>query len=223
MPQPDPYREPFLPGQIYPPLGFAPDGTPQYLPGQQPAPPPRREAQPPVVVRDEEPPQQRSGNRLLGIVTVAAILAFVLLAVTIGRALTSNDQESDAQQVPTIIQVPDTPTDQMPQVPGIPTNEPDTPGAPIPGQIPSAGKAIEYQVTSSTPATIIYSGERGLQTVIGAPTTWSTRFTGAGGPLRVLVLAGEGAASCRITVDGKPMVSDEIAPESIRRLVSCRG
>ncbi|GAB91845.1 hypothetical protein [Gordonia rhizosphera] len=228
----DLYRTPLYP-QLYPPLGYAPDGTPIFVPGQQGAPP-----SPPLepiadsgsgdsAGADEAPPAapgrgDRSDRRLIGVLSLVAIAAIGLLALTVGRAALRTDEPAAAPTLPVFI-TPTEPPTVAPGVPGLPGDAtealPGDPGAPV----APIGKQVVYEVTSAGGATILYVDAAGLRTTIGAPSPWTLSFTGSANPLRVLVLAGPGAASCVIKVDGRIVAADRISADSTRRTVSCRA
>ncbi len=226
-PPDDLYRTPIY-GQLYPPLGYAPDGTPQFVPGQQPTrpqPDPSAGYSPDSDTDDpgsaEPPPDDRrprlpkSDRRLVGILALVAVAALGLLALTVGRAALRSDVEPAAGPTLPVV-ISDVPT-RMPT--GVPRDERPTPGAPM---VPS-GKEVVYEVTATSPTTILYVDDNGLRTTVGAPTNWTITFTSTSNPLRILVLAGEGDARCSISVDGRTVSSDRISAQTPRRTVSCRA
>ncbi|MYR07438.1 hypothetical protein GTV32_14490 [Gordonia sp. SID5947] len=223
-PPDDLYRIPLYP-HLYPPLGYAPDGRPIFVPGEPEKPSTAvdgTEAPDSGVLTDEAPTAVRvrsSERRLVGVLALVAVAALGLLAVTVGRASLRDDPPPTAdREMPVIITQLPTQTPTAP--PGGDTDEmpgaPNSPGSP-------AGKEIVYEVTASSPTTILYVDADGLRTTIGAPTTWTVSFTGTANPLRVLVLAGDGDAQCLIKVDGRPVAADRISAQSPRRTVSCRA
>ncbi|AZG46744.1 hypothetical protein [Gordonia insulae] len=225
-PPDDLYRTPLY-AQLYPPLGYTPDGRPVFVPGQPSGPDPTLEQRDEVVptpADDGDVPDETSrrlassDRRLVGVLALVAVAALSLLAVTVGRAALRDDEPPTAQpDMPVVIS--ELPT-RMPTA--APDDEPDTPGAPG-GQTLPIGKAVIYEVTTSSPATILYVDDNGLRTTVDDSTKWTITFTGSANPLRVLVLAGQGAATCAITVDGRTVATDRIAAESPRRTVSCRA
>ncbi|MGC4960559.1 hypothetical protein [Gordonia sp. DT101] len=229
-PPDDLYRIPLYP-HLYPPLGYTPDGRPIFVPGEQDR-PPAPEGMPGapdsgLPTTDDAPrpaaSARSSDRRLVGVLAIVAVAALGLLAMTVGRAALRDDPQPAAdRQLPVVItQLPTQMPTQMPTAP--PGGDPDeVPGGPNSPASP-VGKEIVYEVTASSPTTILYVDAEGLRTRIGAPTTWTVSFTGTANPLRVLVLAGDGDAQCLIKVDGRPVAADRITAQSPRRTVSCRA
>ncbi|WAC57869.1 hypothetical protein [Gordonia sp. SL306] len=229
-PPDDLYRIPLYP-HLYPPLGYAPDGRPIFVPGEpeRPSAPPDGTSNGPdsgIPATDAPTPAagaRSSDRRLVGVLAIVAVAALGLLAMTVGRAALRDDPQPAAdQQLPVVItQLPTELPTQMPTAPpgGNPDEVPGDPNSPA----SPVGKEIVYEVTASSPTTILYVDADGLRTTIGAPTTWTVRFTGTGNPLRVLVLAGDGDAQCLIKVGGRPVAADRITAQSPRRTVSCRA
>ncbi|MXP21618.1 hypothetical protein GIY30_09685 [Gordonia sp. HNM0687] len=228
-PADDLYRAPLY-GQLYPPLGYAPDGTPLFVPGQPTAagsrptgPCDAAPGAPQAPGTDDEPagepapsPRPATDRRLVGLVALVAVAALGLLALTVGRAALRGDEPVTQPTLPMVIS--ELPTRPPTAAPGAPTQ----PGAPgVPGQ--PAGREVTYEVTASSPATILYVDDVGLRTTVGASAAWTITFTGSANPLRVLVLAGAGEAGCTISVDGRVVAEDRITADSPRRTVSCRA
>ncbi|MGV9709640.1 hypothetical protein ACWDTI_03135 [Gordonia sp. NPDC003424] len=213
--------------RLYPPLGFGPDGMPRTV-GPQPVSTPAPAAPDPTTtspvidgdtgVDDSTPmPRRTSSNRGLwrglALVVVLVVGLFLIVHTWAGRNADTVTQPPVPITLPTLPTImPTIPSEGPGAQPGLPAN----PTAPI-------GREVVYQVMSTTSTTIIYVDPRGLRTMIGAPNTWSVTFTATSNPLRILVLAGGGAASCTITVDGRVVATDQITEESPRRTVSCRG
>ncbi|MFW0786174.1 hypothetical protein AAFP35_16845 [Gordonia sp. CPCC 206044] len=236
-PADDLYRTPLHP-QLYPPLGYGPDGTPIFVPGQKapvagPAAGAGADGGPPRAPEEAaglpEPDgrrrrEQASDRRLVGVLALVAVAALGLLALTVGRAALRDDESTTATEPTLPMVIPEAPTG-LPTAPG---QEPGGGSDEIPGVVPNdpaspAGKEVVYQVTASTATTILYVDAEGLRTTVGAPSPWTVSFTANANPLRILVLAGRGAASCEIKVDGQTIASDQITETSTRRTVSCRG
>lgn len=233
-PSDDVYRTPIY-GQLYPPLGYAPDGTPLFVPGQPtgapgqashgdssagtpsgaPADGVTADGTRPIepgegVDSGRRPPSDR---RLVGLVALVAVAALGLLALTVGRAALRGDEPVTQPTLPMVIsELPTQPPTAAPGVPGGPGDSART-----------AGKEVTYEVAASSPSTILYVDDVGLRTTVGASAAWTVTFTGSANPLRVLVLAGEGEARCTITVDGRVVAEDRITAQSPRRTVSCRA
>ncbi|MEE4023872.1 hypothetical protein V1Y59_12355 [Gordonia sp. PKS22-38] len=228
QPPDDLYRTPLYP-QLYPPLGYAPDGSPIFVPGQPPDPGRSTDTTPPQTPDGSVAPDsdketddglQRSPSdrRLVGIVALVAVAALGLLALTVGRAALRGDDPVTQPTLPMVIS-------ELPTPPRTPQQEPTAPGDPaVPGNpAQPGGREVVYEVAASSPATILYVDDVGLRTTIGSSTSWTITFTGSANPLRVLVLAGDGEATCSITVDGRVVATDRITAESPRRTVSCRA
>lgn len=232
-PPDDLYRTPLY-GLPYPPLGYAPDGTPLFVPGQptgadRPAAGPGEGAPgtPHAAVTGhgltDETERAATGvarpgsdRRLVGLVALVAVAALGLLALTVGRAALRGDEPVTQPTLPMVIsELPTQPPTAAPRAP----TEPGAPG--VPGQ--PAGKEVTYEVTASSPTTILYVDDVGLRTTVGASAAWTITFIGSANPLRVLVLAGAGDARCTITVDGRVVAEDRITADSPRRTVSCRA
>ncbi|MDY6809733.1 MAG: hypothetical protein SW127_12050 [Actinomycetota bacterium] len=227
-PPDDLYRAPLY-GQLYPPLGYAPDGTPLFVPGQPTGvgsrptgPDDGAPGAPQVPGTHGEPaaqpgpsPRPASDRRLVGLVALVAVAALGLLALTVGRAALRGDEPVTQPTLPMVIsELPTRPPTAAPGAPGAPT-QPGAPGVP--------GQEVTYEVTASSPATILYVDDVGLRTTVGASAAWTITFTGSANPLRVLVLAGAGEAGCTISVDGRVVAEDRITAASPRRTVSCRA
>lgn len=227
-PRPDDlYRRPLQ--QLYPPLGFTDEGAPVFVPGRpEPLYPPTPSPTTPVdessTRRDDAPavpppPPRRSERRLVGVLALLAVAALALFAITVGRSVLGNQDTDTATEpsIPVIITA-------VPTAPDTPDNS--GPGGTAPGadgSSPAIGKDVIYQVTSDAPTTIVYVDGDGLRTMVGAPTSWMVTFVGNSNPLRILVLAGSGAATCTIKIGGQTVASDTISADSPRRTATCRA
>ncbi|SKZ32224.1 Uncharacterised protein [Mycobacteroides abscessus subsp. abscessus] len=238
----DLYRAPLMPG-LYPPLGFAPDGTPRFVPGQQPsqtaagpqtsAPggatpphggPPPDETEPDPTDFDDERRQPKSPGKFGTGVVFALVAAVVLGLVFYGFSLIrqSGAQSQDAPATLTIVDptVPDVPTQQ--QQPGNPMLPPGA--TPAPRDSDTAGRSVTYDATIEGSGTILYVDDVGLRSEFTPPPTWHLEFTAGSAPLRLLVLAGQNSsASCEIKVDGQSVSIDRVDAGSARRTASCRA
>lgn len=220
--------------QLYPPLGYASDGTPMFRPGQ----PTNTELN--LAERAERAEAERiataereadssageSRSRILDVPTATLILTLgvvVLLVVAFVGFLGLRNGSSDEP-------VADSPliTDTMP-IPRTfepPSLTPPEPGQQLPGRpgerIDPQNKPVTYEATIDGQATILYVDDAGLRSEFAPTNPWTVRFTGGINPLRLLVIAGTGSSvSCSITVDGEKVVEDTVTPSSTRRTASC--
>ncbi len=229
----DPYGRPVAP-QLYPPLGYASDGTPLFRPGQ-----PtntelnlaeraeRAEAERVATAeREADAADGQRGSRILDVPTATLVLTLgvvVLLVVAFVGFLGLREGSSEDA-------VADSPlaTDTMP-IPRTfepPSLSPPDPGQQLPGQpedrIDPQNKPVTYEATIDGQATILYVDDAGLRSEFAPTNPWTVQFTGGINPLRLLVIAGTGSAvSCSITVDGEVVVEDTVTPSSTRRTASC--
>ncbi|GAC67706.1 hypothetical protein [Gordonia soli] len=229
----DLYRRP-LSGGLYPPLGHGPDGTPLFVPGQPlrserpPTPPPSDDGAGPETVDSPD----RARRPFAGLAVAVVLLVVAVLVAVAGASWLRPDPTPDDSALPTITELPEVPT--YPTAPRTRTPDTDQPGARQPGLVPpggtddptapridATGKSIVYETTVSGTATLLYIDDGGLQTVISAPPTWTIAFTGSTMPLRLLVIAGDGTASCTIKVDGKVVVTDRVGETTAARTASC--
>lgn len=229
--------------QLYPPLGFAPDGTPLFWPGQQtPHPGARRPddsgRQAPDQDRttasadDDSPPAPQSRPRRTTdtvptvrsmAITAAALAAAVILVVLVAIAFLRAGPDQDST---TAADLPTFTTETFTRIPTtgprLTPSRPDRSTPRSPAGIDPAGKQITYQVTIEGTATILYVDAAGLRTEFAPPATWKYTFTGSYNPLRLIVVVGSGStATCTITVDGRAVVNDEVGPTSAKRSASC--
>ncbi|MCR5980349.1 hypothetical protein GDN83_21880 [Gordonia jinghuaiqii] len=227
---PDPYGQPNSLG-LYPPLGYAPDGTALFRPGQPTntelnlAERAEREARD-AEARAEAAADSTSGSRIpkvststlmvgLGVV-VLVVIAFVGLS-----GLRNSAPERPVAEPPLITDtMPDPRTFEPPRL------TPPEPGTPSPGQpggrVDAENKPVTYEATIDGQATILYVDDAGLRSEFAPSNPWTVEFTGGVNPLRLLVIAGTGSgARCSISVDGEVVVQDTVSSSSARRTASC--
>lgn len=246
----DLYRVPLMPG-LYPPLGFAPDGTPLFRPDQrQPSPTQTSQAEwpqstnnsagmpypgdgtaPPVppdaTFDDAAPDEQRRQPQSPGRFGVGLVFALVA-AVVVGLVFYgfSLIRHSDAQQeAPTTLTIVEPTPPDIPTQRQQPTNPMVPPGAaPAPRDSETVGRSVTYDATIEGSGTILYVDDVGLRSEFTPPPTWHLEFTAGSAPLRLLVLAGaNSSASCEIKVDGQTISTDRVDAGSTRRTATCRG
>ncbi|MFE0748569.1 hypothetical protein [Gordonia sp. NPDC058843] len=229
----DLYGQPVAP-QLYPPLGYASDGTPLFRPGQ-----PtdtelnlaeraeRAEAERVATVeREADRADGQRGSRILDVPTATLVLTLgvvVLLVVAFVGFLGLREGSSDE----TVAESPlVTDTMPLPRTFEPPSLSPPDPGRQLPGQpaerIDPQNKPVTYEATIDGQATILYVDDAGLRSEFAPTNPWTVQFTGGLNPLRLLVIAGTGSSvSCSITVDGEVVVEDTVTPSSTRRTASC--
>lgn len=223
-----PYRQPVARGQSYPPLGFTADGAPQYqyqppTPAAAPpvTPPP---VEPPTPMASPPKPPQDPKKRMLG--GLAAVLVFVL---AVAAALTFFSRDDDNQfaerSAPPATQPLDDPYLDDLEDPG-PSADPNAPSAPrrtTPGA-PGATAPTVYEVTTESPTAVVFLS-RGRMTVGDAPGgPWVQSTVTYGGQARITLLVPEGeAASCRITIDGEEVATQQIEASTSVRLLTCES
>ncbi|UEA60633.1 hypothetical protein LK459_07295 [Gordonia otitidis] len=247
----DLYRAPLMPG-LYPPLGFAPDGTPLFRPDQrQPSttqtsraewpqstndpagmPYPGDGTAPPVppdapfddAAPDEQRRQPQSPGRF-GVGLVFALVAAVVVGLVFYGFSLIRQSSAQSQDAPTTLTIVDPTTPDIPngqQQPGNPMPPPGATGAPRDSD--TTGRAVTYDATIEGSGTILYVDDVGLRSEFTPPPTWHLEFTAGSAPLRLLVLAGvNSSASCEIRVDGQTVSTDRVGPESTRRTATCRA
>ena len=243
----DLYRAPLMPG-LYPPLGFAPDGTPRFVPGQEPSrtaagpqtyapggatPPPGGlppnptepgRTEPDPTEFDDERRQPKSPGKFGTGVVFALVAAVVLGLVFYGFSLI---RQSDAlsQDAPTTLTIADPTTPDVPTQQQQPNNPMVPPGAtPAPHDRSTDGRSVTYDATIEGSGTILYVDDVGLRSEFTPPPTWHLEFTAGSAPLRLLVLAGlNSSASCEIKVDGQSVSIDRVDAGSSRRTATCRA
>ncbi|OUC81115.1 hypothetical protein [Gordonia lacunae] len=229
----DLYGRPVAP-QLYPPLGYASDGTPMFRPGQptntelhMAERAERAEAERVATAeREDDGRDGRAGSRIPKVPTATLVLTLglvVLLVVAfVGflglRAGSAEDPVADSPLI--------TDTMPIPRTFEPPSLSPPEPGQQLPGQprerIDPQNKPVTYEATIDGQATILYVDDAGLRSEFAPTNPWTVQFTGGVNPLRLLVIAGTGSAvSCSITVDGEKVVEDTVTPSSTRRTASC--
>lgn len=229
----DLYGQPVAP-QLYPPLGYAADGTPMFRPGQptnteltMAERAERAEAERVATAeREAESADGRPGSRIRKVPTATLILTLgvvVLLVVAfVGflglREEAPQDRFADSPAV--------TDTMPIPRTFEPPSLTPPDPGQRLPGQpgerIDPQNKPVTYEATIDGQATILYVDDNGLRSEFAPTNPWTVQFTGGVNPLRLLVIAGTGSSvSCSITVAGEVVVEDTVTPSSTRRTASC--
>ena len=241
----DLYSAPLMPG-LYPPLGFAPDGTPRFVPGQQPsrtaagpqaaapagvtpqsggvgAPPPGPTEPGPSIFDDERRPPKSPGKFGTGVVFVL-VAAVVLGLVFYGFSLI-RQSDAQSQDAPATLTLVDPTTPDVPPQQQQPDNPMVPPGAtPAPRDSDTAGRSVTYDATIEGSGTILYVDDVGLRSEFTPPPTWHLEFTAGSAPLRLLVLAGlNSSASCEIKVDGQSVSIDRVNAGSSRRTATCRA
>ncbi|WP_238420993.1 hypothetical protein [Gordonia sp. 'Campus'] len=229
----DPYAQPES-SRLYPPLGYAADGTPMFRPGQ----PTNTELN--AAERAERAEQHRaaatareaeassgrstSGMPKVSTATLMLSLGMVVLVViaVLGFAGLRESEPDEAVADPPLI----TDTMPIPRTFEPPSLTPQDPGGNLPGgpgeRIDPQNKPVTYDVTIDGQATILYVDDAGLRSDFAPRNPWTVQFTGGVNPLRLLVIAGTGSTvSCSITVDGEVVVEDTVTPTSSRRTASC--
>ncbi|AFR46959.1 hypothetical protein [Gordonia sp. KTR9] len=228
----DLYGQPVAP-QLYPPLGYASDGTPLFRPGQ----PTNTELtmaeraeraegeRIATAEREADDADGRAGSRVLGVPTATLVLTsgmVVLLVVAfVGFLGLRQGAEEPLADSPLT-----TDTMPIPRTFEPPSLTPPEPGQQLPGQpgerIDPQNKPVTYEATIDGQATILYVDDAGLRSEFAPTNPWTVQFTGGINPLRLLVIAGTGSAvTCSITVDGEVVVEDTVTPSSTRRTASC--
>lgn len=219
------YLQPIGP-QFYPPLGYADDGSAQYVPGQPPARPSHvpagtgviapgtpadaaLHATPGPVSHRAEP---RSGALWKTAVYLVVIVVLGAATVLMARNVLTDDGP-DEITLPTI-DTSDTWTVDPRTTPDTPTRRGVT--------VDSAGKTVVYQATINGVGVLAYSDATGTRSDVVSEPEWTVTFTGSGTPLRLLVIATSGSAvSCSIAVDGEVVARDAVTVESSRRTATC--
>ncbi|WP_298440740.1 hypothetical protein [Gordonia sp. (in: high G+C Gram-positive bacteria)] len=222
-----PYREPIARGQTYPPLGFADDGTPRY--GYTP---PTVAAQVPVEpapVQPGPPPPPKRDPAWRTVAGVASVLVLILVVAGALKLASSGGRDdlsvrSDPPQSQTLDD-PYLDGNQNPDQSGVPSFPmPPVPGGTTPAQPSGPPLPTLYEVTTQAQSTVLYrDGDiTKVTTKPGGP--WSVQAVTTG-LARITVLVGDGeAASCRITVDGKLVSSQQVSGGgSGMRLLVCQG
>lgn len=224
----DPYGH--TPGpQLYPPLGYAPDGTALFRPGQptntelriaeQAEREEARAAARSAAVPDDESRITKVSTSTL-IVCLGLVVLVAVAIVGFSGIFRNEPTELPLADPPTTIDVPLPRTFEPPQL------TPDDPGRPVPGgpdeRVNPQDKPVTYDVAIDGQATILYVDAMGLRSEFAPSNPWSVQFTGGDNPLRLLVIAGTGSgAKCSIKVDGKVVVEDTVTASSARRTASC--
>ncbi|AVL99328.1 hypothetical protein C6V83_02490 [Gordonia iterans] len=224
-----PYRQPVARGQTYPPLGFAPDGTPRYrYDAPTPAAAPPADPPPPPAPPDPEPPRRDPVARtMLGI---ASVVVLVLAVAGVLMVFSSGGDEENP-----LSQRSDPPLSQStddPYLEDLEENTPETidprrPSIPrVPGSSRPAGppRPTVYEVVTEGRATVLYRDgtQTKVESIQGGRWTEEAQTTGVA---RVSVLVAEGTtASCKITVDGQVVSERELEPgDDNLRLLVCQG
>ncbi|MDL9937720.1 hypothetical protein QSJ18_13280 [Gordonia sp. ABSL1-1] len=215
--------------QIYPPLGYASDGTPLFWPGQptgteararQAA--ERRAAEADrASAPSEESPRSLVPNvstTALGTVALAVLMIFVVLA---GMTLLRDRQPSGNYSGSDALTTLDEP--QSPHTFDPPSATEDDPSEPRRGGgIDARGHVVSYEVRIEGSATILYLDAVSVRSEFAPPPVWKVTFIGGRNPLRVIVALGErSGATCEITVDGQVVATDSVAPNSGRPSLAC--
>ena len=225
-----PYTQTPASSQLYPPLGYASDGTALFTPGQ----PTNTELR---AAEQAEREQARAAaeaaagaddeTRIPKVSTTSLIVCLglvVLVAVAIvgfSGMFRNEPTEPPLADPPTTID-----TVPLPRTFEPPRLTPDGPGGSAPGgpdeRVNPQDKPVTYEVAIDGQATILYVDAMGLRSEFAPSNPWSVEFTGSDNPLRLLVIAGTGSgAKCSITVDGKVVVKDTVTASSARRTASC--
>ena len=226
----DPYGQTPVSPRLYPPLGYAPDGTALFTPGQ-PTNTELRIAE--HAAREEARAEAASSDgpddesRITKVSTSSLIVCLglvVLVAVAIvgfSGMFRNEPTEPPLADPPTTID-----TVPLPRTFEPPRLTPDGPGQTAPGgpdeRVNPQDKPVTYDVAIDGQATILYVDSLGLRSEFAPSNPWSVEFTGGDNPLRLLVIAGTGSgAQCSITVDGRVVVEDTVTASSPRRTASC--
>ncbi|TSD94765.1 hypothetical protein FOV72_16295 [Gordonia rubripertincta] len=226
----DPYVQTPAPSQLYPPLGYAPDGTALFRPGQ-PTNTELRIAE--QASRDEarvaaESTRESDDESRLATVSTSSLIVCLGLVVLVAVAIVGFSGMFRNQPTEPPLADPPTTIDTvpLPRTFEPPRLTPDDPGRSAPGgpdqRVNPQDKPVTYEVTIDGQATILYVDSMGLRSEFAPSNPWSVEFTGGDNPLRLLVIAGTGSgAKCSITVDGKVVVEDAVTATSARRTASC--
>ncbi|MFC0313436.1 hypothetical protein ACFQNE_13480 [Gordonia phosphorivorans] len=229
-----PYRPPVARGQTYPALGFADDGTPQYQ-YQPPTPAAALSVTPPTQppagppTSPPEPPRDPLRRMLGGLAAVLILVLLVAAALTFFSGGDDADTRFAERSAPPATQPLDDPyLDDLenPRSSADP-NAPQSPrsSAPRPSAPGTRGTPLPtvYEVTTESLTTVVFLGQ-GRMRVAEAPGGRWTEETVTYGDARLTLLVPEGeAASCRITVDGVEVASQEVEPSTTVRLLTCEG
>ncbi|MEO9329146.1 hypothetical protein ABFT43_14695 [Gordonia sp. B21] len=225
----DPYGPTPMGPRLYPPLGYAADGTPLFRPFQ-PTNTELHEAEAAArAERDaaeaaESAQRQQPGSRMTGISTATLIVSLGLVVLVAVALVGFSGVWRDRAAEDTLADPPATiETIPIPRTFSPPTLTPDDPGGGRPGQrVDPQDKPVTYEVTIDGQATILYVDAMGLRSEFSPTNPWSVEFTGTDNPLRLLVIAGTGSgAKCSIRVDGEVVVEDTVSATSPRRTASC--
>ncbi|GAC85016.1 hypothetical protein [Gordonia paraffinivorans] len=225
----DPYGPAPMGPRLYPPLGYAPDGTPLFRPFQptntelhaaEQAARAERVAAEEAAAREEQQPSRLGGLSTSTLIVCLGMVVLVAVAI-VGFGGVWRDRTPDT----TLADPPATLLETVPRTFEPPTLTPDGRGS-VPGRpgqrVDPQNKSVSYEVTIDGQATILYVDAVGLRSDFAPSNPWSVEFTGSDNPLRVLVIAGTGSgARCVIRVDGEVVVEDAVSASSPRRTASC--
>ncbi|GAA1601256.1 MmpS family transport accessory protein [Actinoplanes couchii] len=206
---------PVSPGP-YQPHAYTPGVAqpPPYNPGypQDPGNPPDPGYQPGYGAPPPPPPPRKSAIPMIALVLAITLLLCGGVAV-VGKILVDRATEKAAEITAPILEptFPALPTDG-PELPGLPTGFPELPGLPtdLPTGIPGVGAevSVTYEVTGDGPAEIVYIESGNAPKRLGSVELPWKVTTKMNSPAAVYVVAiraglGDGAISCRTTVDGE--------------------